>query len=166
MKRYNSDNINELTLNRTAVEVQKSFDFSVLPQDLCDESRGDLVSKGKVPAYCAPSVVDKTFFKPGLNALSQVSGESRKPIYDSLPDGSMPDYGVNVGWLRSAARDRVDIDLALAVVKETIERSQLEDKEKIEQLQKSEKQLNKLSEAIAKAKEAKEDSESSVPASE
>lgn len=158
MLRYNDSSHTGFNLYKSAIEEEKNFDFSSLPKDVTDESRADFVNQGFAPAYCSPSIVDKTFFKPGLSELAQITGSNRKPVYDSLPDGSMPDYGVNIGWVRSAARDRVDIDLALAVVKETIERSQLEDAEKLKAIKDSEKTLNKLSDAISSANQQKADS--------
>lgn len=134
MKRYNSS-------NRHDVDTSKKL--------------SSVIFGTSKPAYCRnPSKVDKTFFKPGLNEISQLSGQTMKPIYDSLPDGSMPDYGVNIAWVRSKARDRVDIDLALSVVKETIERSKLDDAMKAEEIKKQEDNLSKLADTIVNAKSA------------
>ena len=86
----------------------KSRHEAVTQNILADQQKKDISL-----ACRSKSVVDKTFFKPGLNDLAQVSGGSRTPLYDSRSDGSLPDYGVNIAWLRSKARDRVDIDAVI-----------------------------------------------------
>ena len=152
MIRYNDINRNALDLASKIIEVQKKYNFSECPVDVQDEKRIELINRSVLPAYCAPSKVDKTFFRPGLNDLAQIDSSLRKPIYDSSPDGSMPDYGVNIAYIRSVARDKVDIDMALDVVKRTIEASKLEDADKLAALKSSEENLNKLKETIIAAK--------------
>lgn len=138
MKRYNSDNRHSLGAVDVLVDVGTK---EVLYPCSDDETRSK-------PLYAFHSIVDKTFFKPGLSSISQVFGSNQSPVYDSKPNGEMPDYGVNIAWVRSKARDRVDIDLALEVVRETIERAKLEDAEQLKQAEKATKQLEKLGEII------------------
>lgn len=141
MERYNSDNRHNFAAKDVLVSVDEQEPVFALTSDESEKPK-------TAPLYAFHSIVDKTFFKPGLSSISQVSGSGRKPVYDSLPDGSMPDYGVNIAWVRSKARDRVDIDLALEVVRETVERAKLDDADAIKQAQKAEQQLQKLGDVI------------------
>lgn len=144
MHRYNGINRNSLVPSGCLIDVTYDVPQYVLTDDIDKPEK----EQRKAPLYAFHSIVDKTFFKPGLSSISQLSSAGRKPVYDSLSDGSMPDYGVNVAWVRSPARDRVDIDLALNLVKQSIENAQLEDAETIKQANQATKQLEKLGNMI------------------
>ena len=107
MQRYNNTNRND-TFPQSAVLVD--------------------VSKSTVkPAYCKfESVVDKTFFRPGVSELAQLGSAGRVPRYDTV-NGVLPDYGINIAWVRSPARDRVDIDSAQKMVENIIEAEKKDD---------------------------------------
>lgn len=155
MKRYNSKERHQLGAKDVLVDVGYKEKLYATTDD---ETK-------KKPLYAFHSTVDKTFFKPGLSSISQVFGSNQQPVYDSRPDGSMPDYGVNIAWVRSKARDRVDIDLALEVVKETVERAQLEDAEAVKQAKKATEQLQKLGEVIKSSKQETSDSSNATSVS-
>lgn len=155
MKRYNSKERHQLGAKNVLVDVDTTEQVYPSTDD----------STKKKPLYAFHSIVDKTFFKPGLSSISQVFGSNQQPIYDSRPDGSLPDYGVNIAWVRSKARDRVDIDLALEVVKETVERAQLEDAEAVKQAKKATEQLQKLGEVIKSSKQETPDSDATTSVS-
>lgn len=157
MKRYNADNRHDFAASDILKEVEYEEPVYPLTSDESEKPK-------TAPLYAFHSIVDKTFFKPGLSSISQVSGAGRKPVYDSLPDGSMPDYGVNIAWVRSVARDRVDIDLALEVVRETVKRADLEDKDALKQAAKAEEQLQKLGEMIKSASDKSVEDKSTATA--
>lgn len=155
MNRYNSDDRHDFAASDVLQDVEYEEPMYPLTSDKSANPK-------TAPLYAFHSIVDKTFFKPGLSSISQLSGAGRKPVYDSLPDGSMPDYGVNIAWVRSAARDRVDIDLALEVVRETVKRADLDDKDAIKQAEKAEQQLQKLGEVIKSASDKSADGNSDL----
>lgn len=158
MKRYNAENRHNFGVFDRLVDVTDTSELYVRTEDV---DKDPAVQK-KVPLYAMHNVVDKTFFKPGLSSISQTSSSNMKPVYDSLPDGSMPDYGVNIAWVRSKARDRVDVDLALAVVQETIERAQLEDKAELKKAEDAVNKLKALGEVIKESKKSESSEKEAV----
>lgn len=99
---------------------------------------------GFVQSHFAESKVDKTYFRPDTGSVDVTAPVSpRQPVFDYV--GSSPhDIGLNLGWLRSKARDRVEIDTALESVKGSIDAAKARDKANIEEIRKQEAQLNDL----------------------
>lgn len=107
----------------------------------------------------AESVVDKSFFRPEQGIVNDVTASLRKPLYDYV--GTTPEsFGINLGWLRSKARDVTEIDAALESVKDTVDAAKKRDKANIEELKKVEKSKSDLVEVIKSA--SKVDSGSGV----
>lgn len=103
------------------------------------------------PAYAAPSVVDTTYFKPGVPDLMQAFGSTRTPLYDSGPDGKIPDMDISPAYLRSPARDRTEIDFAVKVLHRSIDEAKEKDSANIKEIEKSNKALESIKEVITQS---------------
>lgn len=98
----------------------------------------------------AESVVDKSFFRPEQGIVNDVTAFLRKPLYDYV--GTTPEsFGINLGWLRSKARDVTEIDAALESVKDSVDAAKKRDKANVEELKKVEKSKSDLVEVIKSA---------------
>lgn len=114
------------------------------------------------PAYCAPSVVDSTYFKPGVPELMQAFGSSRTPLYDSGPDGKIPDMDISPAYLRSPARDRTEIDFAVKVIQRSIDEAKAKDSSNLKDIEKSNKALESIKKVITESiKETTDSADSS-----
>lgn len=135
LKRYNGSSRLSAIPKNALVDVEISE---------IDESLG-------VPAYAAPSVVDSTYFKPGVPDLLQAFGTTRTPLYDSDPDGKIPDLEISPAYLRSPARDRTEIDFAVQVLKRSIDEAKEQDSANIKEIEKSNKALESIQKVITKS---------------
>lgn len=110
------------------------------------------------------SVVDKSAFRPDVSnlALSAAIGSGRQPVYDYV--GTSPhDIGINLGWLRSKARDVTEIDAAIAASEQILENAKAEDKANVEAIKERQKALDDVKQVISEAtKSTKEVSEFST----
>lgn len=156
IKRYNGS-VNMLTGTRLLVDDVTSVNLYVKDSDF------ELPEKEQrlVPLYASRRVTDTTFFKPGLSDISQSLSGNWLPKYDSDINGNMPDYGLNIAYVRSPARDRVDIDMALQVVKDSVEKAQLSDKDSLQKAENAKNALQALGEIIAKNSKSEVQSDSS-----
>lgn len=105
------------------------------------------------PSVFPETLVDKTYFRPEAPYSMQIGSMPsavRRPEYD-YPDGEVVDSPVNMAWLRSPARDRVDIDLALQVVRASIESARQLDEKEIEENKEKLEALEKSSDILSKA---------------
>lgn len=150
MLRYNGKGHSNLFSNDILVEVKPQYSQDAIDsiKGMSDDNLNDAVEKGLIPAYCAPSVTDKTFFNPANSALQNaVAFAPRKALYDSI-NGKIPELAINPGWLRNPARDRTEIDFALDVIKKTVENAKAKDTEALKALEGKAKDLEDLSAAI------------------
>lgn len=117
--------------------------------------------EGFVQSKFAESKVDKSYFRPENGILdSTVLAANRQPLFDYV--GSSPhDIGLNLGWLRSKARDRVEIDTAFESVKDSIDAAKARDKANIDELKRQEAQLSDLA-SVLKSKPADSATEKQV----
>lgn len=148
IKRYNGAKRGRIYRGDCLVDVDgPDYDFSLVGE----EDRFKPENEGKLPAYLIDSVVDKTFYNPTMTPstyMAQVGARSGVALYDTDASGKMPDVDINLGWLRSPARDRTEIDLAVQYIKDAVERAKVADKEKLEQMVKEQESLDKLSDAV------------------
>lgn len=101
--------------------------------------------------YASPTQVDKTYFKPGVPDVLQSFGSTRVPLFDSDANGNIPPQAVSLAYIRSPARDRTEIDYALEVVRQAVEKAKKEDESNIKDIQKSEKALETVKKTISEA---------------
>lgn len=120
--------------------------------DLVDVSSAEKFEEStNKPLYANPSVVDDTYFKPGVPDCLQSFGSTRMPLFDSDSSGTIPDSAVSLAYIRSPARDRTEIDFALEVVKSAVEKAKKEDESNIKDIQKSEKALESIKKVITES---------------
>ena len=150
MKRYNGQGHANPFAQDILVDVgpQYSADAIASIPGMTDDELSQAASNGDIPAYCAPSVTDRTFFNPANSALQNaLAFAPRRAIYDSV-DGKIQELNINLGWLRNPARDRTEIDYALEVVKSAVERAKANDEAAIKELTDKQKDMEELASAI------------------
>lgn len=159
IKRYNGVKRGRVYRGACLVDVDgPDYDFSLVGEEDCLKPE----NSGKLPAYLMESVVDKTFYNPTMTPstyMAQVGARNGVALYDTDASGKMPDVDINLGWLRSPARDRTELDLAAQVIKNAVEKAKAADKEQLEAMVKEQESLDKLSDAVA-GKKAKAASQS------
>lgn len=138
--------------------------LNAIPQNaLVDVELTDVDEFLGKPAYAAPSVVDSTYFKPGVPDILQAFGSTRTPLYDSGPDGKIPDMDISPAYLRSPARDRTEIDFAVKVLQRSIDEAKEQDSANIKEIEKSNKALESIQKVITQSiKDSSDSSETST----
>lgn len=150
MKRYNGEGHANPFSKDILVEVvpQYSADAIASIPGMSDEELAQAADNGDIPAYCAPTITDRTFFNPANSALQNaLAFAPRRAIYDSV-DGKVQELNINPGWLRNPARDRTEIDYALEVIKSSVERAKADDEAAIKELTDKQKDMENLASAI------------------
>lgn len=137
IKRYNSNNRRRAYPHDVLIDVELSNEIPKV-----DWSKSENVPDG-LPGYVSKSVCDKSCFNPASGVVSPGAAVPRVPVYDTK-DGVKPDIGLNLGWLRSAARDRVEIDNAIKTLENAISAEKAQDMAQLKALQQKREDLEQL----------------------
>lgn len=150
IRRYNGSNRRRVYPSANLIDVElPSLDPAVVDKAQHLKSDEILAPGEYCPGYAVKSVCDKSYYNPASGMTSPIAAAPRVPLYDTQ-NGQKPNISLNLGWLRSKARDVVEVDNALKVLERVIEQEKTIDMNKVNELETKRADLDNLKTAISK----------------
>lgn len=152
IRRYNGPNRRRIYPSANLVDVDiPPLDLAVVDKAQHLKSDETLAPGEYCPAYAVKSVCDKSYYNPASGMTSPIAAAPRVPLYDTQ-NGQKPDISLNLGWLRSKARDIVEIDNAIKTLERAVENEKAVDMQKVNELETKRADLDNLKSAISESK--------------